>query len=114
MIEVASGRTSFRYIVIAAAGVKGPPDPTPFLARLPSRIIRARLGKTYLDKDAEAAVAAASSLEWTLIRPPGLTDGPLGGHMNRDSTGATGGQISRDDLARFAVLVTTDPTYVRQ
>jgi hypothetical protein len=67
VIEIASGRTGFRYVVISAAGVKGPPDTTPFLARLPSRIIRARLGKTYLDTDAEAPVLAASSLEWVLI-----------------------------------------------
>ena len=55
MIEVEGGRNGFRYIIISAAGVKGLPDTTPFLAQLPSRIIRARLGKTYLDKDAEAA-----------------------------------------------------------
>ncbi len=114
MIEVASGRTGFRYVVISAAGVKGPPDTTPFLARLPSRLIRSRLRTTYLDKDAEGAVITASSLEWLLIRPPGLTDGPPGGRMNPDATRATGGRISRDDLARFTVLMTTAPTYVRQ
>ncbi len=114
VIEIASGCTGFRYIVISAAGVKGPPDTTPFLARLPSRIIRALLGKTYLDKDAEAAVIASSSIEWVLIRPPGLTDGTPGGNVKSDATRATGGRISRDDLARFAVLMTTDPTYVRQ
>jgi len=73
VIEVEGGRNGFRYIIISAAGVKGLPDTTPFLAQLPSRIIRARLGKTYLDTDAEAPVLAASSLEWVLIRPPGLT-----------------------------------------
>lgn len=114
VIEVASGRTGFRYVVISAAGVKGPPDTTSFLARLPSRIIRALLGTTYLDKDAEATVLAASSVEWVLIRPPGLTDGPPRGNVKSDATRATGGRISRDDLARFAVLMTTDPTYVRQ
>ncbi|MBU6151283.1 MAG: NAD(P)H-binding protein [Chloroflexi bacterium] len=114
VIEVEGGRNGFRYLFISAAGVKGPPDTMPFLARLPSRIIRARLGKTYLDKDAEAPVPAASSLEWVLIRPPGLTDGPPGGRVNPDATRATGGRISRDDLARFAVPVTTDPTCVRQ
>lgn len=114
VIEVASGRNGFRYIIISAAGVKGLPDTTPFLAQLPSRIIRARLGKTYLDKDAEAPVLAASSLEWVLIRPPGMTDGPPGGRVHPDATRATGGRISRDDLARFAVLLTTDPTCVRQ
>ena len=114
VIEVERGRTNFRYLFISAAGVKGPPDTTPFLARLPSQIIRARLGKSYLDKDAEACVLAASSLEWVLIRPPGLTDGPPGGRVNPDATRATGRRISRDDLARFAVLVTTDPTCVRQ
>ncbi len=55
MNEVERGRTNSRYLFISAAGVKGLPDTTPFLARLPSRIIRARLGKTYLDTDAEAA-----------------------------------------------------------
>ena len=114
VIEVESGRTGFRYVAISATGVKGPPDTTPFLARLPSRIIPARLGKTYLDKDAEAPVLAASSLEWVLIRPPGLTDGPPGGNVHPDATRATGRRISRGDLARFAVLVTTDPTCVRQ
>lgn len=114
VIEVASGRTGFRYVVTSATGVKGPPDTTPFLAHLPSRIIRARLGKTCLDKDAEAAVPAASSLEWAFIRPPGLTDGPPGGNVNPDATRATGRRVSGGDLARFAVMVTTDPTCIRQ
>ena len=114
VIEVEGGRNGFRYIIISAAGVKGLPDTTPFLAQLSSRIIRARLGKTYLDKDAEPPVLAASSLEWVLIRPPGLTDGPPSGNVHPDAIRATGGRISRGDLARFAVLVTTDPTCVRQ
>lgn len=114
VIEVASGRTGFRYVVTSATSVKGPPDTMPFLAHLPSRIIRARLGKTCLDKDAEAAVPAPSSLEWVFIRPPGLTDGLRGGTVNPAATRATGRRISRDDLARFAVPVTTDTTCVRQ
>jgi hypothetical protein len=114
VIEVERGRTNFRYLFISAAGVKGPPDTTPFLAQLPSRIIRARLGKTYLDKDAEAPVLAASSLEWVLIRPPGLTDGPPGGNVHPDATRSTGGRASGDDFSRFTVLVTTDQTCVRQ
>ena len=114
MIEVEGGRNGFRYIIISAAGVKGLPDTTPFLAQLPTRITRALLGRTYLDKDAEAAALAGSSVEWVLIRPPGLTDGPPRGNVKSDATRATGGRISRDDLARFAVLMTTDATYVRQ
>ena len=114
VIEIASGRTGFRYVVISAAGVKGPPDTTPFLARLPTRIIRALLGRTYLDKDAEAAALAGSSVEWVLIRPPGLTDGPPRGNVKSDATRATGGRASGDDFSRFTVLVTTDQTCVRQ
>lgn len=112
--DVAAGRPGFRYVVVSAAGVRGPADDTAFPARIPSMIIRALLGATYRDKDAEAEALTRSSLEWVLLRPPGLVDGPPKGKVRSDATRAGGGRITRDDLARFAVQMLSEPTYVRQ
>jgi uncharacterized protein YbjT (DUF2867 family) len=112
--SIASRQPGFRYVVISAAGVRGFPDNTPFPFGVPSMIVRALLGETYRDKDAEASVLLASALEWIVLRPPGLTDAPSKGTMRSDATRAGGGQITRDDLAAFAVRMLIDPTYVRK
>jgi uncharacterized protein YbjT (DUF2867 family) len=114
VVDLTSDRHGFRYVVVSAAGVRGFADDTAVLFRIPSMIIRSLLRATYVDKDAEAAILARSTLEWVLLRPPGLTDSPAKGTVQSNATRAAGGRISRDDLARFAVQMLTDPTYVRQ
>jgi len=57
---------------------------------------------------------AASSLSWTVVRPGGLTDGPMTGNMSHGSgktsmKGMT--QISRANVASFILSQLSDTTY---
>jgi uncharacterized protein YbjT (DUF2867 family) len=63
------------------------------------------LGSIYRDKDRQEAEIRASPLDWTIVRPTVLTDGPAMGavHALTDLTGFHGGRISRADVANFIV-----------
>jgi putative NADH-flavin reductase len=81
------------------------------------RIINPLLLKTiYADKDREEAVVRASDVDWVIIRPGFLTNGPLTGRYRvlTDLTGMTAGKISRRDVAHFVLTELAEKKYVRQ
>ncbi len=57
----------------------------------------------YADKDRQEALIKASDVDWTIVRPGFLTNGPLTKNyrMLTDMTGVTAGRISRADVAHF-------------
>lgn len=57
----------------------------------------------YADKDRQEALIKASDLDWTIVRPGFLTNGPLTKRYRvfTDLTGVTAGWISRADVAHF-------------
>ena len=57
----------------------------------------------YQDKDREEAIIASSGLDWLIVRPAGLTNGPRTGiyHVITDLTGVVAKRISRNDVADF-------------
>lgn len=61
------------------------------------------LSKMYADKDRQEALVRASSIDWTLVRPGFLTDGPLTGDYRAltDLKGVKAGSIARADVAHF-------------
>lgn len=58
---------------------------------------------------------AQPDLEWTVLRPPRLVDGPAKGHLNivRGHL-ARGLTITRADVASFMLAETASPSYVRE
>ena len=72
----------------------------------------------YEDKDRQEALVRASDLEWTLVRPGLLTDGPARGdaacRVLTDLTGVTVGKISRADVAAFCLRELADGRYRHQ
>jgi len=81
------------------------------------RFINPLLLKTiYADKDREEAVVRASDVDWVIIRPGFLTNGPLTGQYRvlTDLTGMTAGKISRRDVAHFVLTELAEKKYVRQ
>jgi hypothetical protein len=46
VVDVASNRSRFRYVVVSAAGMRGPANDTAVPFRIPSMIVRAPLGAT--------------------------------------------------------------------
>lgn len=61
------------------------------------------LGKMYADKDRQEEIVRNSGLEWTIIRPGFLTNGPRTGQYQvlSDMRGVRAKKISRADVADF-------------
>ena len=87
-------------------------------------LLAAFLRKTFLRNIADDAAAMeriveASEIDWTVARPPRLTDGPLterygaaDGHLPPGAGGAA--TISRADVAHFLLNEAERPAHVRQ
>ena len=70
--------------------------------------------RPYLEAKGEAdAALAASDLEWTIVRPGPLTDGPGTGRIEAGPTLGRGGSITRDDVAAVLVGCLDEPHTVR-
>ena len=74
------------------------------------------LAQAYRDKDRQEAAIRASSLEWVIVRPAKLTDGPARGVVRAvvELAGIRGGKIARADVARFVVEQLAADTWLRR
>lgn len=74
------------------------------------------LGPAYKDKDRQEAAIRASSLDWVVVRPAMLTNGPTRGRVRAttDLTSVNGGKIARADVAQFVVDQLTTDTWLRR
>ncbi len=77
----------------------------PFLFRL-----------VYADKDRQESLIKASDVDWTIVRPGFLTNGPLTKNyrMLTNMTGVTASWISRADVAHFILTELESKQYLRQ
>jgi putative NADH-flavin reductase len=80
------------------------------------RVASAAYDNIFADKERAEAIVRASSLEWTLVRGPRLTDdAPKGRARAVPSAGGTSmGKISRADLATFMLDEATKRAWVKQ
>ncbi len=104
-----------RFVGVSGAGVDARGDRKRTRDRLISAAMSTFGGAMVGDKAAELQVVADSDLEWTLVRPPRLTDGPASGDVEHDahvSTRSTA--ITRADLAVFVADVLDQELHVRQ
>jgi putative NADH-flavin reductase len=80
-------------------------------------IVPVFLRHAFADHERQEAVIKGSSLDWIIVRPPHLSDGPRTGRY-RHGFPATDtsiqGKISRADVADFMLKQLTDDTYLRQ
>lgn len=72
----------------------------------------------YDDKTRQEAAVRASGLDWTLVRPGLLTNGPIQGESSvrvlTDLTGVKAGAVSRADVAAFCLRELADGRYQGQ
>ena len=95
-----------RFVGISGAGIDVPGDAKALPARVISSLMQRFGGAVVEDKVAEHRIWADSGLDWTLVRPPRLTDGPATGVIEHDAHRSTRStRIRRTDLARFLVDV---------
>jgi putative NADH-flavin reductase len=103
-----------RFIGISGAGIDVPGDDKATRDKVISTLIRRLGGKVVADKPAEYRVWAASDLDWTLVRPPRLRDGPATGHIEHDAHRSTRSTtMTRGDLAVFLADVLDQGLYPR-
>lgn len=74
-------------------------------------VVKLVLARPLADHDEQESLVRVSGLDWTIVRPSGLTDRPATGRWQRlttDQEGTLRGTITREDLARCMLEVLQD------
>jgi putative NADH-flavin reductase len=101
-----------RIVVVSSIGVGDSKDQVPFAFKM---LMKTVLRKAMEDKERQEALVKASGLDWIIVRPGGLTDGPATGNYKSGlDSKISAGQVSRADVAAFVLQQLTDDTYLRQ
>lgn len=102
-----------RLIFTSAFGVGETRRDVPLGPRIFMRLL---LRDIYRDKELGEAALRASGLDWTLVYPAGLVDGPATGQCRVGERLSLSGfpRIARADVADFLLAQLDDTTYVRK
>lgn len=101
-----------RIIVVSSLGVGESKDQVPFAFKM---LVKTVLKKAMEDKERQEALVKASGLDWTIVRPGGLTNGPATGQYKSGlDPKISAGQVARADVAAFVLQQLTEDTYLRQ
>ncbi len=100
-----------RFIGLSAYGAGETRDGSAY-----SRVTWLLLRPNLEDKERYETLVRATDLDWTLVRPPKLTDDPATGRYRAgtDLRMKLTSKISRADLAAFIVDQLDDPAYLRK
>jgi uncharacterized protein YbjT (DUF2867 family) len=97
LLDAAARTGARRYLMVSAMGAADPASGSEAM-------------RPYLDAKAEAdAALAASDLDWTIVRPGGLTNDPGTGLIEAAPSLGRRGTISRDDVAAVLVACLDEP-----
>ncbi|WP_405692905.1 NAD(P)-dependent oxidoreductase [Streptomyces sp. NBC_01185] len=105
-----------RLLVVSAAPVGPEPADDPLLDRVVRRVIGAVLREVYADLTRMEAALAAGATDWTSVRPPKLTNGPLTGTYRTvvGGTPRSGRSLARADVAHAMLALIDEPGAVKQ
>jgi putative NADH-flavin reductase len=104
-----------RLVSLLGAGVPDPSDPDSLGRRFMLGVMRLLMRDMVEDAGSHARLVRESGLEWTIVRPPRLTEGPRRGQYRTGHLAlGPSAQLSRADLAEFMLRQVTDDTFVRQ
>jgi putative NADH-flavin reductase len=111
MLQAMQHTGTQRLIALSAYGASETRDHSWFI-RLVRKIIREKMR----DKDAMEKLVRASTTDWTLVRPPALTNGAATGAYRASTSLKPGitGRLSRADLAGFMLSVAERGDFLRQ
>jgi len=104
-----------RLISVSSLGIDDSAGALPWWMR--TLLVPLFLGPAFRDHERqEAVLQEADDLDWTIVRPGGLTDGPPTGRYHhgfqRLPSGASG-RIARADVADFILRELAEPAYLR-
>lgn len=104
-----------RLIVTSGAGVRDAYDAPGAFDRLMGNLVRLLAEHVYEDMRRSVDEVRRSSLDWTIVRVPMLTNGPRTGRVRVGYVGkGTGPRLSRLNLADFLVAQLSNKSYIRQ
>lgn len=113
LVESMTRHRRRRLLVLTSGGVDTTHQPRGVIGRLSRSLVRDHVGRTvHDDMEQMEAIVSASDLDWTIVRPPGLTNAPGTGYAIAD-TRIEGPVMSRDDLATMLLDHLDDDRYVR-
>jgi putative NADH-flavin reductase len=104
-----------RFVAVSAAPVGPIPDGERFVSRrIAYPMVRGLLRKVYDDLESMEADIRRSGAEWTVVRPPRLTDKPVSGRYRLafDANVPNGSLVSRADVAHAMLALLEDPRAV--
>lgn len=102
-----------RLVVVTASGPVVDEGDGPFSRALVKPILARYLRGPFADFPRTEGIVRASGLDWTVLRPPRLTDGrsrPYRSAVDRNVRG--GFTLARTDLARAVLAALADPTTI--
>jgi uncharacterized protein YbjT (DUF2867 family) len=112
ILDAMKGQGVRRLIAVTSLGVGDSRDQLPFVFRA---FMKLTLGRIMAAKEAQEELIRASGLDWTIVRPGGLIDGPATGNYRYGLDKSIGtGRISRADVADFVLRQLTDDRFVGQ
>ncbi|MFF5990762.1 NAD(P)-dependent oxidoreductase [Prauserella flavalba] len=105
-----------RFVAVSAMPVGPVPSGESVLFRGLRRVLLAALKDVYADLARMEDEIARSDTDWTVLRPPQLTDGPLTAAYTREigANVARKHRISRADLAHAMLAALDDPVTIRR
>ena len=111
LIEVVGQQPALKLIAVTGIGAGDSKGHGGFLY---DRIFKPLfLKRIYADKDREEEIIAAGDIDWLIVRPAGLTNGPRTGNYRiiNDLKGTTAKRISRRDVADFILSEAVQPSH---
>ena len=110
IVEAMQGTGVRRLIVISSLGVGDSKDQVPFYFKIVAKTI---LRKAMQDKEGQEQIVRASGLDWTIVRPGGLSDEARSGqYQSGTDPSIVAGRVARADVAEFVLKQLTDRTFV--
>lgn len=105
-----------RIVSLVGAGVPDAADQDSLGRTFMRTLMKVAARDVLADAEHHAELLRATGLEWTLVRPPRLTEGPQRGEYRHAPAMKLGPKstISRADLANFMLELATGGGYVRQ
>jgi putative NADH-flavin reductase len=101
-----------RLLVVSAMGVAESWSTLSLFGKL---IFATLLRSARLDHEEQERVVRASEVDWTIVRPSGLTDDPASGnYMLGENIRAKTSRIARADVANFIITELSDNAYLRK
>lgn len=112
ILEAMHGSGARRLIAVTSLGVG---DSRAQINPLFRMLMDLTLKPIMAAKEEQERLIKASGLDWTIVRPGGLTDGPRTGRY-RFGLGPSlkGGRVSRADVADFVLRQLSDATFLHQ